>query len=316
MIRRLSFSEISQLSEPLSLALGVFDGIHLGHQELISKAVASAQRLGGLSGVVTFEPHPIAVLAPERAPRRLLASLEHKERIFAEFGIDLLIVVSFDKEFAALEPEAFLAQLASAPQLEFLTMGVDWRFGKGRQGDVEMLQTFGREFGISVEPVAPVMISGERISSTRIRQALRDGNLTAAEEMLGRPYSVMGEVVTGKKLGRELGFPTANLTPDCEQLPPNGVWFVDCRWAAGDWKWTAGVANLGLRPTVAKAGEGRSLEVHLLDWQGDLYGQELEVRFRKMLRTEQKFDGLEALTAQITRDVATARELVQNSKEP
>lgn len=315
MIRRLSFSEISQLSAPLSLALGVFDGIHLGHQELVARVVESAQRVGGLSGVVTFEPHPISVLAPERAPRRLLASLEHKERIFAEYGIDLLIVVSFSREFAALEPEDFVSQLASAPNLRFLTMGVDWRFGKGRRGDIEMLQRFGEERGVSVEPVEAVMMSGERISSTRIRQALRDGNLTAAEEMLGRPYSVMGEVVTGRKLGRELGFPTANLLPDCEQLPPNGVWQIDCRWAAGDWQWVPGVANLGFRPTVAEAGEGRSLEVHVLDWQGDLYGQEMEVRFRKMLRAEQKFDGLEALTAQITRDVQVARELAEATAE-
>lgn len=304
MIQRLAFSDLGKIDQPLALALGVFDGLHLGHQAVIAKAVERATRHGGLAGVLTFEPHPIQVLAPERAPRRLLASLSYKERLLKEFGLDLLVVVTFDQDFAALEPEEFLNQLCGASQLQSLAMGIDWRFGKKRRGDVALLEKFGTEKAITVDAVGAVMMGGERISSTRIRQALRDGNLVAASEMLGRPYSVMGEVSEGRKLGRTLGFPTANLVPRNEQLPPDGVWAVEAR-ENGEWR--PAVANLGCRPTVAED-EPRMLEVHLLDWQGDLYGKELEVRFCKQLRPEKKFSGVEALRAQITRDAQEARE--------
>lgn len=303
MIRRLGPSELPHIPESLSLALGVFDGIHLGHQAVIAEAVVGARESGGLSGVVTFDPHPIAVLAPERAPRRLLASLEHKERILNDLSVDLLVVVAFTPEFADREPEEFLNFLAGAPQLHRLTMGADWRFGRNRRGDTKMLRDFGVARGIEIFPLAPVMAQGERISSTRIRQALRDGNLRAAEEMLGRPYSVMGRVQKGQQLGRTIGFPTANLIPDQEQLPPEGVWTVECRWGG---QWLAGVANLGRRPTV-ETDESRLLEVHLLDWNGDLYGEVLEVRFKHFLRAEEKFSGVSALREQIARDVAAAR---------
>jgi len=236
----------------------------------------------------------------------LLIRLLLCEGILDELGVDLLIVVPFDREFAELEPEAFLAQLGKAPRLSYLTMGSDWRFGKGRRGDISLLQDFGRSEEIRVEPVDAVMMAGERISSTRIRQALRDGSLIAANEMLGRAYSVMGEVLKGKQLGRKIGFPTANLIPDNEQLPSEGVWAVDCRWEGGDWH--PAVANLGRRPTVESDLE-RVLEVHLLDWEGELYGQTLEVRFRRFLRSEKKFDDLEALKAQIALDVETANEV-------
>lgn len=303
MIRRLAFSDLSEIDSPLSLALGVFDGLHLGHQAVMAKAVARAQASGGLAGVLTFEPHPIQVLAPERAPRRLLASLTHKIRLLEELGMDLIVVVDFDREFAEQKPEVFLQQLSQAPQLHALAMGTDWRFGKDRQGTVERLQEFGEQEDVLVDAVEAVMIAGERISSTRIRQALRDGNLAAVEEMLGRPYSVMGTVREGKKLGRELGFPTANVVPTVEQLPPNGVWAVEARWED---EWRPAVANLGHRPTLGNHGD-RLLEVHILDWAGDLYGKEVEFRFKDLLREERKFEGLDALTAQIKQDVARAR---------
>lgn len=303
MIQRLAFSDLSQVKAPLSLALGVFDGLHLGHQAVMAKAVARAQESGGVAGVLTFEPHPIQVLAPERAPSRLLASLNHKIGLLEKLGMDLIVVVTFDADFAEQKPKAFLQQLAQAPQLYSLAMGSDWRFGKDRKGTVERLQEFGERQEVHVDAVEAVMMSGERISSTRIRQALRDGSLKAAEEMLGRPYSVMGEVREGKKLGRELGFPTANLVPTIEQLPPNGVWAVEA-WVGE--RWHPAVANLGRRPTLGSEG-GRLLEVHLLDWEGDLYGREVEVRFNRLLREEQKFESLDALKAQITRDVQEAR---------
>lgn len=306
MLQRLAFSDLASIESPLSLALGVFDGIHLGHQTVMGKALAHTKETGGLAGVLTFEPHPIQVLAPQQAPRRLLASLNHKERLLEELGMDLLVVVDFDQEFAEQEPERFLEMLAQAPQLSSLAMGADWRFGKARRGDAALLQRFGKEREVTIDAVEAVMMRGERISSTRIRQALRDGNLSAAEEMLGRPYSVMGEVREGRKLGRELGWPTANLIPQAEQLPPEGVWAVEAKWEKD---WYPAVANLGRRPTVG-AEEERALEVHLLDWTGDLYGQELEVRFRQKLRAEKKFAGLEELKKQIGRDVVEARELL------
>jgi riboflavin kinase/FMN adenylyltransferase len=303
-IRRVAPEDLAEICEPLSLALGVFDGIHLGHQAVIHEAVLGATSSQGLSGVVTFDPHPIAVLAPERAPRRLLANLEHKERILAELGVDILVVVPFTADFARQEPEEFLETLASAPRLHRLSMGTDWRFGKNRRGDQALLEEFGETRNVEIRPVTAVMSGGERISSTRIRQALRDGNLAAAEEMLGRPYSVMGEVKAGRKLGRTIGFSTANLVPGQEQLPPNGVWAVDARWGE---EWHPAVANLGRRPTVDND-LNRLLEVHLLDWEGDLYDRMLEVRFKKFLRSEEKFDGIEALKAQIARDVHSARQ--------
>ncbi|MBK1832820.1 bifunctional riboflavin kinase/FAD synthetase [Roseibacillus ishigakijimensis] len=304
-MRRLRLEDLPSVEEPLALALGVFDGIHLGHQEVMARAKTQAGAAGGLAGVVTFEPHPVQVLAPERAPRRLLASLAHKERLLAELGLDLMVVVAFDEEFAAREAEDFLAQLAQAPRLRALAMGQDWRFGKERRGNVALLEKFGQEQGVAIEAVPAVMKAGERISSTRIRQALRDGNLAAAEEMLGRQYSILGTVSQGRQLGRTLGFPTANVVPQGEQLPPDGVWVVQTRTDGEAWR--GGVANLGHRPTL-EAEEERVLEVHLLDWQGDLYDQELEVRFLRQLRPEQKFTGLDALQKQIARDVAKARD--------
>ena len=305
MIQRLAFSDLTTIEEPLSLALGVFDGIHCGHQEVFRCVIERAKASNGLAGVLTFEPHPVQILAPERAPRRLLASLQHKAVILQDLGIDLLVVVDFDLEFAARSSEEFLQMLRAVPQLHSLAMGADWRFGKARQGDAELLRAFGEENGILIDSVPAVMDSGERVSSTRIRQALRDGNIAAAEEMLGRPYSIVGQVVEGKKLGRTIGFPTANLVPSCEQLPPAGVWAVEV--LGEEQEWLPGVANLGVRPTVSEA-EKLQMEVHLLDWEGSLYYQDLEVRFRKFLRGEQKFADLKELTEQITRDANEARQ--------
>jgi len=187
-----------------------------------------------------------------------------------------------------------------------VAVGEDWRFGKGRRGDVAMLSRLAPELGFGLAALPPVMMEGERISSTRIRQAIRDGNLEAAARMLGRPYTVAGRVIEGRRLGRELGFPTANLVEGDEQFPPDGVWAV--RAAAGDRAFD-GVANLGVRPTVD--GVAHSLEVHLFDFEGDLYGKVLEVEFVRHLRGEQKFASLDALKEQIARDAAQALYLLR-----
>jgi riboflavin kinase/FMN adenylyltransferase len=300
---RHQLEELSALGEPLHLALGVFDGLHLGHQAVVARAVAAAQNDGGLAGVLTFDPHPIRVIAPAKAPSSLLETLDHKACVCAGLGVQLIVPLRFDAVMARMEAHEFIARLCTAP-VRTIAVGEDWRFGHRRAGDVALLREVAERYGFRLEAVPPVMFDGDRISSTRIRQAIHDGNLDEAERMLGRRYSVTGTVVEGDKLGRQLGFPTANVSTGNLQLPPNGVWAVRAIDAGGR-KWH-GAANLGIRPTVD--GSGRLLEVHLIDFSGDLYGGSLEVVFEKQLREERKFDGLEELQAQISIDVQAARE--------
>lgn len=306
MVRLQSIADLAQVGKPLHLALGVFDGVHLGHRAVIGAMVEGSRKSGGMAGVLTFEPHPIQVLAPDRAPRRILATLGHKELLLRDLGVEVLVVVPFTRAFAERPAREFASELLGAPGLRQVSMGEDWKFGRGRTGTVELLRTIGHEAGVEVITAAPVMLDGERISSTRIRQALRDGNLGAAAAMLGRPYSVFGAVARGEQLGTQLGAPTANIEVGNEQLPPDAV-YATLTFAAGEWR--PGVANLGVRPTVD--GKRRLLEVHLFDFEGDLYGQDVEVRFGRRLRGEQTFEDLEALRAQIARDVENGRRLFE-----
>ena len=299
-----SLEDLAGLGESLHLALGVFDGVHVGHQEVISRAVKAAETKGGLAGLVTFHPHPCRAVRPDQAPPSLLATLDHKARIVADLGIGLFVPVRFDEDFSMMSAEDFLDLLTSAP-VRTLAVGEDWRFGRDRAGDVKLLSSEAATRGYHLETVAAVMYEGERISSTRIRQAIRDGNLGAAAGMLGRPYSICGEVLHGDALGRTLSFPTANIFTGDAQLPPDGVWTV--RVDMGDGRLIDGVANLGKRPTVG--GDGRRLEVHLLDFSEDLYGKSLDVRFLVHLRGERKFPSLDALREQIAADVAATRRL-------
>lgn len=303
MLTRHHLDELSSLGAPLHLALGVFDGVHVGHQAVIARAVAAAARSGGLAGLLTFDPHPIRVLAPEKSPKALLTTLEHKARIVAGHGIGLFVPLHFDAAMAALAADEFFQQLSAAP-LRTLAVGEDWRFGHGRHGDVEFLRARAAACGFALEAVPPVMVDGDRVSSTRIRQAIRDGSLEAAARMLGRPYSVLGRVVEGRKLGRRLGFPTANLTVDEVLTPPDGVWAARVSVAGG--AAMAGVANLGVRPTVD--GTIRVLEVHVFDFTGDLYGREIEVEFVRFLREEMRFASLDLLREQIAADAQAARQ--------
>jgi riboflavin kinase/FMN adenylyltransferase len=301
--------DLPMLGVPLHLALGVFDGIHVGHQAVIARAVNAATREGGMAGMLTFDPHPIRVIAPNKAPTALLETLDQKARAVANLGVQLFIPLHFDMDFAKMEAADFIGKLTAAP-IRTIAVGEDWRFGHNRSGDVSFLEKQAVLHGFKLEAVPPVMHDGERISSTRIRQAIRDGNFQAAEQMLGRPYSVAGTVVTGKKLGRTLGFPTANLATGEAQLPPDGVWAVQTLLPDG--RKLNGVTNLGLRPTVD--GSTRSLEVHLFDFSGDLYGQELDVRFLKYLRGEFKFPSLDALRTQIQRDIDSAQDFFEKSQ--
>lgn len=297
-----TLEELPELGVPLHLALGVFDGVHVGHQAVIARAVNAAARGGGLAGLLTFEPHPIQVIAPGKAPSSLLETLRHKERVVAELGVELFIPLHFDLEIARMSATDFISRLMAAP-VRTIAVGEDWRFGQNRGGDVTFLAAEEFRRGFTLEAVPPVMHDGDRVSSTRIRQAIRDGNLPDAEAMLGRPYTVTGTVVEGKKLGRTIGFPTANLATGRLQLPPDGVWAVQASVGSGEI--VTGVANLGVRPTVD--GHHRALEIHLFDLNADLYGQELEIRFFEHLREERKFASLEALRTQIQRDAESAR---------
>ncbi len=279
---------------PFGLALGVFDGVHLGHQ-----AVIDAARGAGKVGVLTFDPHPVQVLAPDRAPRRILSNLDHKARILSKLGVDFMVVIGFSREFASREARDF-ADALFVSGVKKLSAGNDWSFGRGREGNMQRLQEWGSEVEVEVCEVAAVLQDGIRISSTRIRKCLQEVNLDQVAAMLGRPYSVFGEVVRGKQLGRTIGFPTANVAVSDEVLPPNGVYVVEGNGIPG-------VANIGTRPTVDDS-RARSLEVHL--FADDLpmeYGWELEVGFVRKIRDEQKFDSLEELKKQIASDVRTAR---------
>lgn len=294
--------DLPAIGVPLHLALGVFDGVHIGHQAVIARVVNAAAREGGLAGVLTFDPHPIRVIAPNKAPTSLLETLDHKARVVAGLGVELFVPLHFDTDFAKLEASDFIGKLMQAP-VRTIAVGEDWRFGHQRSGDINLLREAAARFGFNLEAVAPVMHDGERISSTRIRQAIRDGNLAAAQEMLGRPYSVSGTVVEGQKLGRTLGFPTANLATGDAQLPPDGVWAV--RVLLPDGQAADGVSNLGMRPTVS--GISRVLEAHLFDFSENLYGKNLEIQFHEHLRQEIKFDSIDALRAQIQADARQAR---------
>ena len=295
--------ELGGVEGALHLALGVFDGVHLGHRAVVDAAVAGARESGGVAGVVTFEPHPIQVLAPGKAPRRILASLEHKERLLEALGVSVVVVLPFTAEFARREAREFAEELfGCAPDLRQVTVGEDWKFGHDRGGSAVFLREWGKDAGVQVDAVAPVMMEGERISSTRIRQAIRDGNLAAAAAMLGREFSVYGVVAHGRQLGAKIGTPTANIEVGDEQLPPDGVYVVQAEVGGVLRK---GVGNLGMRPTVGA--ERRLLEVHLFDFAGDLYGQEMEVWFGAYLRGEEKFESVEALKVQIGKDLARAR---------
>jgi riboflavin kinase/FMN adenylyltransferase len=302
-----TIDELRNLPGPLFLAIGVFDGVHLGHQAVIRRALQAAQRDRGTALAVTFDPHPVSVLRPEQAPR-LLTSTAHKLQLICDLGVTHQLVIHFDHAFAATPPEDFIRALASAAQpLREICVGFEWSFGKGRAGNLALLERLGAQLGFSEVGVPAVESDGEIISSTLIRRAVESGDLARAAKLLGREYTILGTVVEGDQLGRKLGYPTANLSAHNEQFPPNGVYAVEARRGV---HLLPGVANIGVRPTVTNAGGERLLEVHLFDFDEQIYGEDLEITFRKFLRPEQKFAGLEALREQIARDAAQARSVL------
>lgn len=294
------------------VSIGVFDGLHLGHQKILERNVRRARDLGARSTVVTFREHPKRVLLG-RAPRTL-TSLEHRVELFRRAGIEHTVALTFDEELRSISAADFVRDfLVGALDARAFVLGFDSKFGHDRTGTPEYLTNMG----LDVEVVPQVLVGERAVSSTAIREAVELGDITTAARMLGRPVAVYGEVVPGDHLGRELGFPTANLDLHHELRPPNGVWACRARrvrYAPEPVVERAldAVANIGFRPTVAGTPPERPrVEVHLLDFEGDLYGQFIELEFVAFLREEQRFPSLDALTSQIARDVARAREVLE-----
>lgn len=294
---------------PILMAAGFFDGMHRGHRSVIRRALAAARRGPGRVWVLTFDPHPRKVLFPEEAPA-LLTSLPHKLSLLQASGIAGCAVLPFTRSTARQEPDAFIAALKHAvPAMSCLYIGSNWTFGRNGRGNTALLRKLAADHGFRVVAVPSVGWRGRPISSTRVRRAVAAGRLADTARMLGRPFSVLGTVRHGRKIGRTLGFPTANVDFHNEVCPPQGVYAVA---AVIRRRRRPGVANLGVRPTFP--GPGRRtpvLELHLPDTRRNLYGETVEVFFLKRLRAERKFSTPEALRAQIARDIAAARGLAR-----
>ena len=287
-----------------ALAVGVFDGLHIGHRMLFERALARAD--GGGCVAVSFEPHPDVVLAREFRALAPLTPLPEKRARLARLGVELH-VLAFTRELAALEPGAFVSQHLVAPFApRWLVVGEDFALGRGRAGTVAKLRELGTTHGFDVEAVPLERRDGEPVTSTRVRALLAEGRVSEAARLLGRPYGFTALVVGGDRVGRTLGFPTANLRlHDEQQVPAHGIYAV---WAriAGERTWRMGAMSVGTRPTFG--GGLRTLEVYLLDFDGDLYGRDLTVAFADWLRPEQAFPGPEALVSAMRADVDVARE--------
>jgi len=286
--------------------IGSFDGIHRGHRAIIDQLLAQSRELSLPSVVMVFEPQPFEFFSGEKAPARLMR-LRDKIRALSDCGVDRVFCLQFNQRLRQLSAQDFIAKvLVQGLGIKSLVVGDDFRFGCDRVGDFALLQQAGKQYGFTVYDTCTVEEDGERISSTRIRRALEAERFAEAERLLGHPYTIRGRVVYGQQLGRTIGVPTANVRLRRYRSPLNGVFAVKLRLIGQD-KWLPGVANVGLRPTVG--GETRPiLEVHLLDFSGHLYGREVEVRFEKKLREEQKFPSLDALKVQIYSDIEQARQ--------
>ncbi len=288
------------------IALGNFDGFHLGHQAVAGEAIAWAKAEGRPAIIATFDPHPVRFFKPEAAPFRL-TTLDQRQELFAAAGADAMLVFAFDAELASTAAEDFMAKLlVERLGAAGVVTGEDFTFGKARGGNIELLKTRGAELGLSSRAVGAVMLDGEVVSSSRIREALKAGDCETATRLLTRPFAIRGVVQHGDKVGRTIGFPTANLPLGNYLRPHYGIYAVSAQLADGTQ--LHGAANLGIRPSFDPPKE--LLEPHFFDWSGDLYGQEIEVAFHHFLRPEAKFDSLDALTRQMLVDCDQARKLL------
>ena len=299
-------NELKPGPRKVCLAIGFFDGVHLGHQQIIRQTIADARQHGAFALVITFDQHPNAIVAPARVPP-LIYSLPQKLRTIESLGPEATLLIHFDKTFSQKTGEAFIRELAAAWNgIQSICVGADFTFGHKRGGNVDLLKTLGAELKFSVHGMAAVSLDGKTVSSTRIREAIRAGDLDAVSQMLGRAYSLAGRVIEGDKLGRQFGFPTANLDADGLTLPPTGVYAIHALVRGERHR---AVLNIGTRPTLNNPNPPIRVEAHLLDFTGDLYGEELEIVFAEKLRDEQKFPSVDALKFQIAHDIERARKI-------
>lgn len=293
------------------VAIGIFDGVHLGHRAVIRRAASRAKRLGIKSIVLTFDPHPAKILHPLKAPL-LLMSLEHRLRLIGEMGVNICAVAEFDREISFLEPQEFVRDyLVGRLRAKEVIVGPDFHFGKERKGNIGLLKEMGRELGFTTEVAKPVKVQGQVLSSTKIRNLIESGDLKKAQKFMGRPVAVLGTVMKGSRLGRFLGYPTANVDPHHEVIPPSGVYAVKIKFAD---KLYNGVLNIGRRPTFLRKKSAEIepvIEVHIFDFKDKIYGKDLEIEFIKKIRQERKFPSRRALIKRIKLDEARARGILQ-----
>ena len=294
--------------KPVFLAVGFFDGVHLGHQEVLRRTLAAARQADGEAWAMTFDPHPLKVLTPDSAPLLLTDTL-HKLRLLKQCGLDGCLLIPFNHRFSSMPAEEFLNRLEQGiPTLRAVFMGHDWHFGHRGKGDFPMLHTWAKPLGVTVHQVAPVKRGHLPVSSTRIRDAVSTGRMNEATALLGRPFSILGAVVQGQRIGRKLGFPTANLAVLNEVSPPTGIYAVQ---AIVQGRTYPGVVNFGHHPTVARV-QKPVMELHLLDTRMNLYRQQIEVFFLRRLRPEKKFASLPALITRIEADIRITRRLLDS----
>lgn len=295
-------TENANIQRPTVLTLGVFDGLHLGHQRIMQTVAERAKAVDAQATAITFDPHPRAVLHPESAPP-LLQTLDQRLANFEVLGIEQAIVIPFDKEFASNPAEEFLRETVHERlQAKEVYLGKGFAFGKGRAGNIDLLRKLSAELGFVADEVPEIVLRGQRISSSAIRILLAEGRVNLARRMLGRPYGIEGMIVRGNRRGHTIGFPTANLHPHNRVIPKFGVYATA---TLVDGTWRRSITNVGVRPTFGQDLEP-SIESYIFDFDGDLYGDVLRVRFLHRIRDERKFNGIDELKAQISRDSARA----------
>ena len=302
-------TENAEIARPTVLTLGVFDGLHLGHQLIMRTVVERARAVGAVPTVITFEPHPRAVLHPESAPP-LLQTFDQKIEAMGMLGIEQTIVIHFDQAFSQMRAEDFLRDVVvDRLQAKEVYLGRGFFFGHNREGNIDLLRRVSEQLGFVADEVPEIRLHGKRIGSTRIRELLLAGRVNLARRLLGRPYGVEGPVVRGAARGNQLGFPTANIYPHNRVIPRGGV-YVTATLIAGQWR--RSVTNIGTRPTFGD-NLATSVENHVMNWSGDLYGDVVRVRFLHRLREEKKFSSIDELTSQIQRDVGRAKEYFERA---
>ena len=293
-----------------ALTIGVFDGVHIGHRKIIEKAVACARVKGLEAVVVTFDPHPSGVLSPSKKVQSLI-SLDHRLNLFNRLGVDTTVIIKFAKPFAEMSPENFVRNiLIGKLGARFIYVGENFLFGNSASADFRALRRIASPYGINVASVSPVKVSGEMVSSSSIRKYVISGKLNKAKRLLGRPVSVLGTVIKGARFARVLGYPTANINPHHEVIPPAGVYAVKVRIGKDV---RGGVLNIGKRPTFyAPRDEEPDIEAHIFDFKSRVYGKEIEVLFLKKIRSEKRFKDAGALVRQIKKDTKRALQITDN----